>query len=151
MNTPQIGDPFTASCWFMPGGKKNAKHTILDGLQQVSDEHGVRFGYVRWSEMNWDDPGVPDPPTHMARGCKVLQGEAKVIGFKPQLVQQSFIADLDPKDLAWLRSITRAAHRKDYPAAPALTDEQCDAIIEEIGPTSAMNALREAVDNKRLN
>ena len=45
----------------------------------------------------------------------------------------TFITDLDPVDLRRLRDITRRVHAKDYPHLPALSDHQCDVVIEDIG------------------
>ncbi len=63
----------------------------------------------------------------------------------------SFVHELNPADLARLRDITRLAHAWRKPGERRLTDAECDAVIEEIGPDSALRTLKQAVDRNLLN
>ncbi len=59
----------------------------------------------------------------------------------------TFVTDLDPVDLRRLREITRRIYAKDFPLLLALSDHQCDRIIEQIGGSIKMEqVVREAVD-----
>ena len=55
----------------------------------------------------------------------------------PLLITGSFVLNLDPKDLLRLRKITRRASGQHN-----LTDYECDMIIEELGPDTAVETLR---------
>lgn len=59
--------------------------------------------------------------------------------------ESGFVADLDAKDLHRLREITRRAYRQRFPNSPPLADSVCDHYIEQLGPQSAVRALRATV------
>lgn len=85
---------------------------------------------------------VPVPPPHIkGPNVRLLVAEALVVGFEPEIKTQSFLADLEPKDLELLRACTRKAwnarNRDTW-----LTDDMCDQIIEEMGPQAAVQTLR---------
>lgn len=55
-----------------------------------------------------------------------------------------------PRDLERMRAATRDAHRRARPYAVALTDAQCDAVIDAVAPGTAENIIRRAVYAKAV-
>lgn len=54
----------------------------------------------------------------------------------------SITHDLDNKSLQTLRRITRREHAKAHPGMPALSNKQCDAIIDALGTEMIAQMLR---------
>ncbi len=57
----------------------------------------------------------------------------------------NIIGDLDKKDIARLRFMTRKAHHKSYPRDSPLTDPECDQIIDKLGLEIVMEQLKSSV------
>ena len=115
-------------------------------LHESADEAGVRLGPPRVYELQPGEGRAGHPPKGIqGTNVRLLVVEADVIGLKPVRQENSFLADLDPKDLERLRKVTRRA------ALPKMiTNEEADQIIERYGPHTAEIVLREAV-NAKLN
>lgn len=63
----------------------------------------------------------------------------------------SFVSTLSQQDLDLLRGIVRKVHfaevvKKFGPNHPAVTDKECDRLIESIGPEVAERMIRFGVD-----
>lgn len=83
---------------------------------------------------------VPLVPDHIqGPDVRLLVIEAVVLEVRP--IPGHFLNELDPRDLARLRRVTRKAHARQFPGQSAPTDRQCDALINDLGPESAMAAL----------
>lgn len=63
----------------------------------------------------------------------------------PLDLTNTFVADIDPKDLERLRIILRRIHQQYNPGKPTLSNERCDQFINQNGPDAALAALREQV------
>jgi hypothetical protein len=157
-NGVSIGMPIEVAVWLT--GRETGQQ--LDAWKKDCRKEIGRFGLengVIMSEPAFVEklPGqarVPQVPDHISGpGVRLLVCEATVIAsLKADIVKATgFVHDLDKRDLERLRQITRAAHQKHQPLERILTDAECDAVIEEIGPQSAMATLREGVDRKVLN
>ncbi len=53
-----------------------------------------------------------------------------------------FISQLDANELVYLRAAVRAIHRNSFPGHAPLSVEECDLVIEKIGPDVAQDMLR---------
>ena len=116
---------------------RNAIHTVCTG-------EGWLHTPVKFAEKHPFDDDVPDVPDHV-QGYRVrlLIGAAEVTGKAPESKPDSFVANLDRKDLVRLRRMTRDAHAKSMYGDWVLSDRECDKVIEECGPEAALAALRE--------
>lgn len=109
---------------------------------------GVRLDEPIFTRHEVGDPRLPTMPRDF-QGLDVhfLSAEAKVIGFEQEVRASTFIGELSHKELMILREATRRAHmRQAGPQAEALTDQECDSIIEEVGPVVGERLIREAVN-----
>lgn len=57
-------------------------------------------------------------------------------------IPDPFIAQLDPDELTSLRAAIRAIHRDRFLGQAPLSVEECDFLIEKIGPNVAREMLR---------
>lgn len=127
------------------------KEDCHECIRLAADEHKVLFSPIEFTEKKPGEDRVPPVPGHIhGPDVRLLIAEAMVLCHAPQIITRSFLMDLDPKDLERLRQITRRVHAKDRPRGALLTDAQCDAIIEEIGPQAAYETVRKAVDDRVL-
>jgi hypothetical protein len=111
-------------------------------------ENSVIMSEPAFTEKLPGEERVPPVPGHISGpGVRLLVCEATVVAsLKADIVKSTgFVHDLDKRDLERLRQITRAAHQKAQPMERLLTDAECDAVIEEIGPQSALATVREGV------
>lgn len=120
-------------------------------LHERAKAAGVLVSDIAFEEKDPLDERVPPVPKHISGPrVKLLVGTAVVLSYLPEVkAPGSFVHDLDAVDLARLRILTRDAHNKRNPGV-VLTDEQCDAIIEQIGPQSAAKVVKAAVDSGTL-
>lgn len=158
VNVRDVGLPVEVSVWLT--GRETGQQ--LDAFKKDCREEVARFGIengVIMSEAVFIEkrPGedrVPPVPDHIhGPAVRLLVCEATVVAsLKADIVKSAgFVQDLDKRDLERLRQITRAAHQKAQPMERMLTDAECDAVIEEIGPQSALATVREGVDSKVVN
>jgi len=132
----QVGDVVQAAMWFAtPEERVAAKQHIESELAQY-----WVVGPIEWAEKHPEDAGVPEPPEGSPRSTRLLVAEATVLHLPMVVAEGNFTAELEAKDLTRLRQITRDAcwrfqHRW-------LTDAECDAVINELGPDAALKALR---------
>ena len=109
-------------------------------IDDACAEEGMEHGPVTFTEKRPGEDRVPPVPDHI-QGSRVrlLVAESIVTGMAVQTSQGSFVANLEKKDLMRLRLITRRASKV------TLTDQECDEIIEAIGPEAAVETLRKNV------
>lgn len=117
--------------------RKRYEADVTLAIADLCREHGVIHGPIQWREKRPGTDRVPEVPDHI-QGSRVrlLVAEATVTELVPQSSQGSFIANLEKKDLDRLRALTRKAAKQN------LSNEQCDAVIESIGPEAAIDTLR---------
>ncbi len=152
------GDVLEAAIWL--DGRETAEHRRLyeadlqEQLARAGNLYGMVIGPLMWTEKRLGQNRVPKVPDEIAGpDVRLLVAEATVVCRVPEHTAAggSFVHELDPADLARLRDITRHAHAWRKPGERRLTDAECDAVIEEIGPDSALRTLKQAVDRNLLN
>lgn len=117
----------------------------LRGMVQTAD---VTLGPVIFVTKRPGEDRVPPVPDHIhGPDVQLLVAEAVLVEVRPLVLPAtSFVTDLDKNDLARLRTITRNAYQKHNRNAPRLTDEECDGIIEAMGPQTAGNVISAAAN-----
>ena len=155
----RIGDICVAADWLT--GTETADeieqaHAFCKvAFQRLSDQKQVLFGPIQFSERHPGDEGVGSPPDNIkGPDVRLLVGEAKVLRRKPQYAPpDGFHTLLDAVTLQDMRAATRRGHKAAHKRSPAryrpLTDDQCDRMIDEIGPVTVERMLREARDGPR--
>lgn len=119
--------------------RKRYEQDVCQAIDDLCQEHAVLHGPVTFTEKRPGDDRVPPVPDHIQGGrVRLLVAESVVTEHAPQTSIGSFVANLELKDLTRLRKITRRYR-------PGLTDQQCDEIIEELGPEAALDTLRRNV------
>ena len=141
----RIGDVIESALWITGDEpqtlRRQYERDVNNAIASLCEENGFEHGPVKFIEKHPDDDRVPDVPEHV-QGSRVrlLVAEAEIVGKRPLSSAGSFVANLEKKDLVRLRAITRRkwAERHQH----ALTDQQCDECIEELGPEAALDTLR---------
>jgi hypothetical protein len=139
--------PIEVSVWLTgretPNQIEAFKKDCTEEVTAFGVMNNVVMGTPIFTEKKPGEDRVPQVPMHIhGPDVRMLVCEALIVAERAMIVKSSgFVQDLDPKDLAKLREITRRAHQKARPIEMPLTDAQCDAIIEQIGPTSALRSL----------
>ncbi len=137
----KIGDVIESAIWITGDeGKvirKQYEQDVRHAIEDVCEESGVKHGPVTFTEKHPMDDRVPTVPDDV-QGTRVrlLVAEAEIIGFCLKSIQGSFVENLDRADVMKLREITRNKCRR------YLSDDECDQIIEQIGPEAALDTLR---------
>lgn len=138
------GDIIESAIWITgdesQSDRARYENDVVNAIDETCSTEGFEHGPVMFIEKRPGEDRVPPVPDHV-QGSRVrlLVAESTVTGVAVQTPQGSFIANLEKKDLLRLRLITRNAAKK------MLTDEECDEIIEEIGPEAAVETLRKNV------
>ena len=143
------GDPYELCIW-LTGRETEAlivqwKADCQELLGDEAASRGFIIGPMTFTEKRPGEDRVPPVPDHIhGHDVRLLIGEAEVRRApRTEIIKSSgFVQDLDAKDLARLREITRQARAKQMPLAAVLTDAECDDIIERIGPETALKTLR---------
>lgn len=138
----KIGDQFEFASWFSERERAMALKVCSAAMHRAQETNGVIFGPWRWSEKAPGEERVPNPPKDAPVGVKILVVEADVVAFRPNLNAYRFSRDIDQKDLAALRNVTQRQYRKANPRLPALTVDELDNIIDQIGPKVGLDMLR---------
>lgn len=148
----KIGD--TAECAIWLDGRETPEmvrqwRTDSVFLMERSRGEVLQLGPPRFAIKRPGDDRCPPVPSHISGpDVRLLVAEADVVGNRPKVARAGFLGELDKRDLSRLRAVTRRSFAKQYPGRPMLSNEQCDAFIEHMGPLAAANAAREAVDGK---
>jgi hypothetical protein len=145
----RIGDVVQSSVWITGEETPDIrKQYELDATQAISDlcySQGYEHGPVTFVEKLPSDSEVPEVPDHISGPrVRLLIVEAEVVDKAVINSRGSFVANLEKVDLERLRKITRTQWAKMHPL-DALSDEQCDDYIEELGPEAALDVLRKSV------
>jgi hypothetical protein len=145
MSEFDVGDIVHNAMWITgdepEGMKEKYKKDVEGTIDDLCKREGYEHGAILAIEKRPGDYQVPPVPDHV-QGSRVrlLVLEAKlvkkiVLGEKP-----SFVKNLDRKDLAQLRWITRKAALKNF--KKSIGNIECDEIIEELGVDVALSTLR---------
>lgn len=141
----KLGDVIESAIW-LSGEESEELRTFYEkdvefAIATMCAQEGCLHGPVSFTEKHPEDDSVPQVPHHISgTRIRLLVAEAEVIGRKLENKPDSFVANLDRKDLVRLRKITRVAAAQG--AGKLLNDAQCDEIIERYGPEAALDTLR---------
>lgn len=143
----KIGMPIEVAIWLTgretPNQIEAFKKDCTEEVGAFGVMNGVVMGAPVFTEKRPGGDRVPQVPDHISGpDVRMLVCEAVVVAERSLIVKSSgFVQDLDAVDLARLREVTRRAHQRAKPLEMPLTDAQCDAVIEELGPTTALKTL----------
>ena len=126
------------------------KTDIAAGMfEESANRFGVMLGPARYYELQVGEGRAGNPPDKaIGDNVRLLVAECEVIGYRTNGVAPSrFTDDLKAKDRDVLRAITRKVYcsTNGHTVMP-MTDEDCDKVIDMLGPEAAERALRGAVD-----
>lgn len=117
------------------------KHVVVpEVLSQEGD-----IGPITFMEKRPGDDRVPPVPDHIVGpDVRLLVAEAEVT---PVAVRSApgFVHDLTGDDLMKLRKLVRERYAKQWNGI-RLTDQQCDTVIESLGPVAVDKIVRRKVD-----
>lgn len=150
----KLGDTAWHAAWLTgaetPEVRADFETRVREGIQELCREKGFLPGPVKFRECRPGEGNVPEVPDHIqGPDVRLLIGEADIIAPAPRIERRSFLGELDQKDLARLRRITRKAWQKHYRHRP-ISDLEIDDIIETLGPEAALDALRKAANGTTL-
>ncbi len=134
----RIGDVIESSIWVngeeSPHQRALFEQDVIEALDYFCSENGFDHGLVTFTKKHPMDEDVPEVPDHI-QGQKVmlLVAASTVTGKRIETSKGSFVAELEYKDLLTLRAIIRKKRN--------LSDADCDALIEEIGPQIVLDTL----------
>ncbi len=98
----------------------------------MTDVDGAVFGDIEYEIVKADDPRLPHPPEAFVGNVCAMIGTGTVIHVKLVVAEAEFTKELTDEHLDRLRGVTRSAFKD-----KSLTDDECDAIINEFGPETA--------------
>ncbi len=146
----KVGDVLECAIWLT--GTESEEHVkrwqdvdCPNSLNKAASDKDVLVGPIVFSIKRPGEDRVPQVPDHVSGSdVRLMVAEATVIALRSLDGNgSSFLLDLEPKDLALLRKVTRRVWAKANNGG-LLTDDECDRVINEIGPEAAMRAVREA-------
>lgn len=146
----RIGDVIESAIWIT--GEESAEMRaryeldVRNAIGYLCHEHGFVHGPVIFIEKRPEEDKVPAVPDHVqGQRVRLLVGESTVIKEMVASPKGSFVANLEHKDLMRLRAIIRRERNKSLGAmnGTVMADEECDNIIEQIGPEAAVDTLRQ--------
>lgn len=145
---PQVGQLIEVAIWL--NGQETeedlrrwVEETIPSTFKAAEARDRIVLGSVRYTEKLPGQDRVPPVPRHISGpNVRLLVAEAVVLGKTKPVIEVGFIGDLTDEDLQRLRRLTRRAHQRAHPDFPPLTDAQCDAVINMMGPQAAVATLR---------
>lgn len=140
--SPSAGDMLEASLWYNslnPLDKVAAQRGVRECLEIMAQACGLLIGDIIWEDIGPEDGRVPEPPEAYYGAPMCLYGQAPVVAARRAPVS-AFTHELEDEDLERVRTHTRkaAAGYGQY-----LSDEECDEIINRIGPDAAVARLRD--------
>lgn len=108
--------------------KTDCSYIMANGHDPV-----LKLGPVSFEIKYPGQDRVPPVPDRIkGPDVRLLIATAEVVGFEIKRAY-SFVSDLDKGTLARLRAVTRKQMKR------VLTDDQCDQIIERVGPGAAVS------------
>ncbi|KKK55923.1 hypothetical protein LCGC14_3069700, partial [marine sediment metagenome] len=113
----KLGDVVTNAIWVTGdesvGLRKRYEQDVTESIDTLCQGMGFIHGLVTFIEKHPESEDVPPVPDHIqGQRVRLLVAESTVVKKALEVIQESFVANLDKKDLAKLRSITRKAYAK---------------------------------------
>lgn len=143
----KIGDTLELAIWLT--GTETRQHVeqwrvdVPMLLTAPWPQFRISLSPLRWTIKRPGEDRVPPVPASISGpDVRLLVAEADVVAIGDIPRDRAFVGDLDKKDLAKLRKITKRALGQD---GRIISDDVADSIIEKLGPDSAARALRASV------
>jgi len=141
----RIGDVIESAIWLTGEEglemRQRYESDVTEAIDDLCQEHNLIHGPIQFIEKKPGQDRVPEVPDHIQGiNVRLLVAEAEVIASAPETSVGSFTANLDKADLDRLRIITRQIILRRH--KQRLTNEECDEVIEELGPEAALDTLR---------
>lgn len=132
-----------AAAWFAPGERLKAETMIRDAISAATIRRKLHAGPIEWRVVDVDsDELAARPPDGYGPGTQCLIGEAKTTqGYYIVEAKSGFTHELESKDLETLRAETRKALDAKFPHDRDRSNARVDAIINELGPQTALKVL----------
>lgn len=152
----RLGESFEAAIWMTGKETEQQRNACVidmrEAFRRMAVENKVMIEPPQFSILEPGSERCPGVPDNISGPCVcLLVAEAMIVGYAPESSPAgSFVQDLELVDRKRLRTITRQAHQKQCPGERRLTDAECDAIAEQVGPESAGRAIREMKDRGRV-
>lgn len=102
-------------------------------MMSQAHEPKLELGPVRFEIKYPGEDRVPQVPDHLQGDVRLLVAFAEVLGFETTK-RTSFLDEIEERDLVKLRKATRRQYGQ-------LSDEQCDQLIERLGPSVAAREM----------
>ena len=129
----RVGDVVELRWWFNGDEDKAlSKRYLSDAMAAMAFTDGVILGPVTFEVIGVEDSTLPPPPDNFPGTPKCLCAISRIVGLRSF---SRFTMELEDEDLARLRGYTRMGAKED------LSDEACDAIINEYGPEVALKTV----------
>lgn len=161
----------TAALWYnadRPGEVENALAGTMRTLKAYADEMSYEMGPINTVDLEAGHPEIAAPPRNLGGTPRCI---VAACAMRPKRVAKlltevnAFTHELDTEDLEKLRHVTRFRYKLDakqpevkrlyhHPVVetddtpPELTDEECDAIINEYGIEVAQDQLETLATKK---
>lgn len=114
---------------------------VMNAMLELAASQNLALTPLRWTEKRPGDDRVPPVPDHIqGPDVRLLVAEADVMA-QTLVSAGNFLGELEPRDLARLRRVTREAYLRQYPGRAPLTNRQCDTLINDLGPDAALASL----------
>ena len=141
----KLGDVVESAIWATgeesPDMRARYELDVRSAIGYLCYSKGFVPGPVTFVEKRPEEDKVPDVPEHVSgQRVRLLVGEAIVVEKRVVSPSGSFVANLEYQDLVRLRTIIR---REALVNGLAMSDSECDSIIEQIGPEAAVETLRQ--------
>jgi len=140
----KVGEVIVNSIWMTgdepEGMKERYKRDILESFDVLCKKEGFVHGPINMYEKRPGEGIVPVPDHIQGSRVRLLIIEAELVEKLVVESAPSFVGNLERSDLVKLRKITRDRAAKDLKRI--ISDEECDEVIEELGPDAALATLR---------
>ncbi len=129
---------------------KHCSESIKDMIDIMCAGTKDTHGDIDYKILKPGDDRVPSVPRWLEK-TKNATPRLLIATTKTRLMSSvcqetmGIVGDLDKKDIARLRYITRRAHHMEYPRGDPLTDYECDQIIDKLGLEIVMDQLKSSV------
>lgn len=131
-----IGDLAECSIWIDgTESEEMLKQWRTDVVYMMTQSHDpkLKLGPVLFEIKRPGEDRVPQVPDHLqGPDVRLLVASAEMLGF--EMGKRSFLNEIEERDLVKLRKATRRQYGK-------LSDEQCDQLIERLGPNVAAREI----------
>lgn len=144
----RVGDTVEVATW--QSGKELPEQ--IAHWKSVSEESvkaqcdPMILGPWRYTVKKPGDDRVPPVPDNVhGPDVRLLVGEADIIAERREPTMPAFIFDLREEDVEKLRVLIRRKYGQFRPGI-RLTNQQCDTLIEKLGPVAVDKIVRKKVD-----